>query len=107
MSYKQFEEAGIKVIVIGSATSFEDAYSNIEMIGAATGSKKEADEIVTDMKERLQAIKDKAAEVTDKKKVWVEVSPAPDIFTTGKNTLCMKCLSRFKPPMLQKIKKAG
>ena len=30
---QKFEEAGIDVIVVGSATSFEDAYSNIEMIG--------------------------------------------------------------------------
>ena len=30
---KKFEEAGIDVIVVGSATSFEDVYSNIEMIG--------------------------------------------------------------------------
>ena len=61
---KKFEEAGIDVIVVGSATSFEDVYSNIEMIGEATGSKTEAEEIITDMKERLQAIKDKAAEVS-------------------------------------------
>ena len=58
---KQFEEAGIDVIVVGSATSFEDVYSNIEMIGKATGTRTEAEEIVTDMKERLQTIKDKAA----------------------------------------------
>lgn len=90
---KQFEEAGIDVIVVGSATSFEDAYGNIEMIGKATGTMSEAEEIVTDMKERLQVIKDKAAEnVTDKKKVWVEVSPGPDIFTTGKNTFMHEML---------------
>ena len=94
---KQFEEAGIDVVVVGSAVSFEDVYSNIEMIGEATGSKTEAKEIVTDMKERLQAIKDKAADsVTDKKKVWVEVSPAPDIFTTGKNTFMHEMLESIQ-----------
>jgi iron complex transport system substrate-binding protein len=93
---QKFEEAGIKVIVVGSATSFEDTYSNIEMIGAATGSKKKADAIVADMKDRLQAIKDKAAAVKDKKKVWVEVSPAPDIFTTGKNTFMHEMLESIQ-----------
>jgi iron complex transport system substrate-binding protein len=94
---KKFEEAGIDVIVVGSATSFEDVYSNIEMIGEATGSKTEAEEIVTDMKERLQAIKDKAAaSVTDKKKVWVEVAPAPDIFTTGQNTFMHEMLESIQ-----------
>ena len=90
---QQFEEAGINVIVIGSATSFEDVYRNIEMIGTATGSETEANEIISDMKQRLSAIKEKAAEeITDKKKVWVEVSPAPDIFTTGKNTFMHEML---------------
>ena len=93
---QKFEEAGIKVIVVGSATSFEDTYSNIEMIGEATGSKKGADEIVTDMKDRLQAIEDKAAAVKEKKKVWVEVSPAPDIFTTGKNTFMHEMLESIQ-----------
>lgn len=94
---QQFEEAGIDVIVIGSATSFADAYNHIELIGKATGKSAEAEEIVTDMKERLQAIKDKAAEnVTDKKKVWVEVSPGPNIFTTGKNTFMHEMLESIQ-----------
>jgi iron complex transport system substrate-binding protein len=93
---QKFEEAGIDVIVVGGATSFEDAYSHIEMIGAATGRKTEAEEIVTDMKERLQAIKDKASAIKDKKKVWVEVSPAPDIFTTGKNTFMHEMLESIQ-----------
>ena len=94
---QKFEEAGIEVIVVGSATSFEDVYSKIEMIGEATGSKTEAEEIVTDMKERLQKIKDKAAAANvEKKKVWVEVSPAPDIFTTGKNTFMHEMLESIQ-----------
>ncbi len=93
---KQFEDAGIDVVVVGSAESFEDVYSKIEMIGTATGSKIEAEKIVTDMKERIQAIKDKAAAVKDKKKVWVEVSPAPDIFTTGQNTFMHEMLETIQ-----------
>ena len=52
---QQFEEAGINVIVVGSATSFDDVYRNIEMIGTATGSETEANEIISDMKQRLSA----------------------------------------------------
>lgn len=94
---QQFEEAGIDVIVVGSATSFEDVYSTIEMIGKATGSATEAEGIITDMKERHQAIKDKAAaSITEKKRVWVEVSPAPDIFTTGQNTFMHEMLESIQ-----------
>ncbi|HWO95846.1 MAG TPA: ABC transporter substrate-binding protein [Bacillus sp. (in: firmicutes)] len=94
---KQFEEAGIDVIVVGSAESFKDVYSNIEMIGKATGSETEAKEIVSDMKQRLNTIKEKAAEeIKDKKKVWVEVSPAPDIFTTGTHTFMHEMLESIQ-----------
>lgn len=87
-----FEEAGIKVIVTGSASSFADVYSMIEMIATATGSQVNGEEIISDMKQRLSVIKEKAAAVTNKKTVWVEVSPAPDIFTTGKNTFMHEML---------------
>ncbi|WP_332690504.1 ABC transporter substrate-binding protein [Halalkalibacter lacteus] len=89
---EQFEEAGINVLVVGSATSFTDVYGNIEMIAAATGSKDKAEEIISDMQQRHEAIKEKADSITDKKKVWVEVSPAPDIFTTGQNTFMHEML---------------
>ncbi|MGJ9457789.1 ABC transporter substrate-binding protein [Oceanobacillus sp. CF4.6] len=88
----QFEEVGINVIVIGSATSFNDVYDQIEMIATATGSQAQAEEMITDMQERLESIKEKAESITDKKKVWVEVSPAPDIFTTGQNTFMHEML---------------
>ena len=67
------------------------------MIGKATSTESEAQEIVTDMQDRLEALKTKAAEsITDKKKVWVEVSPAPDIFTTGKNTFMHEMLESLQ-----------
>jgi iron complex transport system substrate-binding protein len=94
---QQFEDAGIAVIVVGSATSFEDVYSNIEMIGKATGTETEANKIITDMQQRLDKVKEKAAEsITNKKKVWVEVSPAPDIFTTGTNTFMHEMLQALQ-----------
>lgn len=93
---KQFEQAGTKVIVVGETSSFEEVYKNIEMIGQATGTEEKANEIVTDMKNRLAVIKEKAAEIKEKKKVWVEVSPSPDIFTTGKNTFMHEMLESIQ-----------
>ncbi|WP_332630529.1 ABC transporter substrate-binding protein [Halalkalibacter flavus] len=94
---EQFEEAGINVVVVGSASSFEDVYNKIDMIATATGSQTVAEEIISDMKERHEAIKEQAEEsITDKKKVWVEVSPAPDIFTTGQNTFMHEMLESIQ-----------
>ena len=89
---QQYEEAGITVVVTGSASTFDDVYKTMGMIAQATGTSDKADEIVDDMKDRRAAVEEKAKGITDIKKVWVEVSPAPDIFTTGQNTFMHEML---------------
>ncbi|MGM0876648.1 MAG: ABC transporter substrate-binding protein [Bacillota bacterium] len=89
---QQFKDAGINVIVIESAESFENVYNTISLIGQVTGAPEEAETIVQEMKDRLTEIKEKAKAVTEKKRVWVEVSPAPDIFTTGQDTFMHEML---------------
>lgn len=93
---QQYKDAGIKVIVIGSESSFADVYETIELIGKATGTTAEAEKLVDDMKERLLTVEEKAKQVTQKKKVWVEVSPAPDIFTTGQGTFMHEMLESIQ-----------
>ncbi|WP_204953509.1 ABC transporter substrate-binding protein [Metabacillus crassostreae] len=88
----QFKEAGTDVVVINSAESFDQVYESITLIGEVTGASDEAEQVVSEMKESLEVIKEKAKAVTEKKKVWVEVSPSPDIFTTGKNTFMHEML---------------
>ncbi|PLR81135.1 ABC transporter substrate-binding protein [Bacillus canaveralius] len=91
---QQLKDAGIAVLVVNDATSFDKVYDSIEMIGTATGESDEADRIVKDMKDRINEIKDKAADIpeTDRKTVYVEVSTDP-IFTTGKNTFMDEMLT--------------
>lgn len=89
---KQFEDAGITVVVAGNAVSFEDVYKTMSMIAKAVGKADEGEKIIADMKERRTALEEKTKSITDQKKVWVEVSPAPDIFTTGKNTFMHEML---------------
>lgn len=83
---QQLQDAGITVLVINDAENFNEVYHSINMIGKATGETKKADSIVNGMKDKLSSIKEKALKIKEKKKVYVEVSPAPDIYTTGKNT---------------------
>lgn len=92
--FQQIRDAGIEVVVVNDATNFEDVYKSIEMIGQATGTQKEAEQLVTDMKEKLAAIKEKAAMISDsdKKSVYIEVSAEPSLFTTGKNTFMQEML---------------
>jgi iron complex transport system substrate-binding protein len=82
----QLKNAGIQVLVVNDAQNFDQVYDSINMIGKATGETEKAAEIIKGMKEKLAEIKDKAKNIKEKKKVFVEVSPSPEIYTTGKNT---------------------
>lgn len=83
---KQLEDAGIAVFVVKDATNFDDTYDSIDTISEVTGTESKGDEIIKGMKDDLADIEDKAKTVKEKKKVWVEVSPSPEIYTAGKGT---------------------
>lgn len=85
---QQLRDAGIAVLVVNDAKSFEEVYQSIEMIGTASGEKAEAKNMIENMKTKIEEIKEKAKAIKDedRKKVFVEVSPAPDIYAVGANT---------------------
>lgn len=85
---KQLADAGITVLVVHDAQSFSKVYETFELIGKATGEIEAAEAITNNMKNKLAEIEQLVAKVAeeDRKTVFVEVSPSPDIFTTGKNT---------------------
>ncbi|RFU71404.1 ABC transporter substrate-binding protein [Peribacillus saganii] len=85
---QQLRDAGTDVLVVNDAKAINEVYGSIEMIGKATGQREEAEKTVETMKAKFDEIKAKAAaiEESERKKVLVEVSPEPEIYTTGKNT---------------------
>lgn len=89
---QQLKDAGITVVLINEATSFQQAYESIEMIGKVTGAEEKATEIIDDMKERIENIKEKTANVEKKKSVVFEISGQP-LFVAGKNTFMDEILS--------------
>ncbi len=91
---QQLRDAGIAVLVVNDAKNFEEVYDSINMIGTATGAKEEAEKIVSEMKTKLEEIKAKAQEIkdADRKKVFVEISPAPEIYAAGANTFINEML---------------
>ncbi|WP_305960628.1 ABC transporter substrate-binding protein [Bacillus safensis] len=93
--FKQLEDAGIQVLTVNDATSFKDVYKSINMIGEAAGVKEASTKLIDEMKTKLNDIKKQAEGISkDKQKtVFVEVSGAPEIYTTGKNTFMDEMLS--------------
>jgi iron complex transport system substrate-binding protein len=92
----QLREAGIATLVVGDSSSFDDVYASIRLIAKATGTNEKAEEIIADMQERLDVLKEKGKAVSEPKKVWIEVSPAPDIYTTGKGTFMHEMLESIQ-----------
>ncbi|AGT32585.1 iron ABC transporter substrate-binding protein [Geobacillus genomosp. 3] len=94
---QQLKDAGITVLVVNNAASFDDVYAAIDLIGKATGTVDKAEEVINDMKTKLAQVKEKAKQIPADKQanVWIEVSPPPQLYTTGKGT--------FMDEMLQVI----
>ncbi|MGV2941972.1 ABC transporter substrate-binding protein [Mesobacillus sp. LC4] len=85
---QQLKDTGITVLVVNDAKTFDEVYESISMIGTASGKKEKADAMIADMKKKIEEIKTKAQEIKeeDRKSVFVEVSPAPEVYAAGKNT---------------------
>ncbi len=85
---EQLKKMGLTVLVVNDAQNFEKVYDSIEMIGKATGANEAAASVVADMQAKLKDVQEKAKAVTaeERKKVFIEVSPLPEIYSPGKNT---------------------
>ncbi|MEK5184529.1 ABC transporter substrate-binding protein [Solibacillus sp. FSL W7-1324] len=82
----QLEDAGLKVFVIASAATFDDVYSDIIQLSEVMGVEHKGEEIVADIKSQIKTVQEKTAAISTKKKAYYEVSPAPDLWTTGNST---------------------
>jgi len=83
---QQLRDAGLNVFVVKTAANFEEVYETMITIGQATGATAEAEEMVQTMKDEVADIQEKASSVETKKTVFVEISPAPEIYTAANNT---------------------
>lgn len=86
--FSMLEESGITVLYIPTSTSIEGIYSDIEKIAEATGKVEQGEALISDMKEKISAISEIAKTIpeSERKTVYFEISPAPSLFTFGKET---------------------
>ncbi|MGE7947857.1 ABC transporter substrate-binding protein [Lysinibacillus sp. NPDC093688] len=88
---EQLEAAGVKVFVVADAKNFNETYTTIEQLGHATGKLEEAKKIVANMKAKVAEVETKLEGVKPKK-VFVESSDEPEIYTAGKGTFMNEML---------------
>lgn len=77
------ERLGVPVIVQSAATDLDDAYQQIEAIGAATGHGDEAAALVADMQDRIAK---EVADLPDGPRLSVFHELGPDLYTASSDT---------------------
>lgn len=83
---EQLESAGIKVFVIRSASSIEDVYGDIKQIASVVDLEEKGDQVIAGIQKQIATVQEKIAKLDEKKKVYFEIAPAPDIWSIGSGT---------------------
>ncbi len=84
--YKLVKEAGITVVYLPSSTSLEGIYGDIQFLAVITGTVEEGKTMIDEIKAVVSEVTEIANKIEEKKSVYLEISPAPWIYTTGTNT---------------------
>lgn len=84
--YKSVSDAGIPVVYIPSSNSIESIYEDITFLADILDVKDKGEEIISSMKSEIESIKEIGSKITDKKKVYFEIGPAPTLYSFGSDT---------------------
>ena len=81
--YKSIKDTGGCVIYIPSSESIDAIKEDIQFIADVMGQSAAGGEIVSTMEKEIEAVKKIGDTITDKKKVYVEISAAPYMYSFG------------------------
>lgn len=87
----QLESVGIPVYVVKDAKTFEETYETIEQIGQLTNKEQEAKEMISSIKEGIEEIEVKVADL-EEKSVFIVVGTDPDLYAAGEETFISEML---------------
>lgn len=83
--FEALKNAGVMIVLSPLATSIEDIQSDITFLGKMFGVDEAAKQLNDTMDQEIKAVTDVTSQVEEKKTVYFEISPAPDLFTMGGN----------------------
>jgi iron complex transport system substrate-binding protein len=84
--FASIKEAGISVVYIPSSNSINGVYEDIRFIANIANMEEKGEKIIEIMQKEIDEVKDIAKNIKNKKKVYFEIAPSPNIFTMGKET---------------------
>ncbi|QRN50775.1 heme/hemin ABC transporter substrate-binding protein [Macrococcoides bohemicum] len=92
---QKLKSKGIKVVVVHDANSFDALYKSIEQIASVTHKEAEGKAMIKDIKRQIQETAIKYKKDVQGKKVFLEISSHPDIYTGGNHTLMNDLLKQL------------
>ncbi|MDR1411194.1 MAG: ABC transporter substrate-binding protein [Spirochaetaceae bacterium] len=84
--FRLMGEAGIPVVYIPTSGSIEGIYGDIRFIAGLLGAGEKGEALVAGMKAEIGAVAQKSAGITERKSVYIELSPPPYIVSLGRKT---------------------
>lgn len=84
--FKSLTDVGIPVVYIPSSDSIDGIYKDIEFIASIVNQEKKGQEIVSNMKSEIEKVSKIGSTIKDKKKVYIEIGPAPTLYSIGGST---------------------
>jgi iron complex transport system substrate-binding protein len=84
--FKLIHDSGIPVFYVPTSKSIDDIYKDIAFIAQVLGVKERGEGLIGEMKSTVDEIAALAAGITDKTTVYFEISPAPYLYSMGKDT---------------------
>ena len=84
--YKAVKDAGICVVYIPSSNSIDGIYEDITFLADLFDVSDKAEEIISSMKSDIKEIQEIGSKIKDKKKVYFEIGPAPNLYSFGNST---------------------
>jgi iron complex transport system substrate-binding protein len=84
--FKLMGEAGIAVVYIPTSDSIGGIYQDIRFIAEVLKVPEKGEALVAGMKAEIDAVAQKSLSVTERKSVYIEISPPPYIVSLGRGT---------------------
>lgn len=84
--YSALKDAGVQVLYVPSSESVQGVMDDIRFIAECTDTDEKADELLMGMSDVIAEVVELSQNITEKKKVYFEVSAAPSMYTCGSDT---------------------
>lgn len=81
--FKSLRDVGIPVVYIPSSDSIDSIYKDIEFIASIVNQEEKAKVIISNMKSEIEKVAEIGSKIKDKKKVYIEIGPAPILYSIG------------------------